>query len=648
MGEQINRFYEFGPFRLIPAERQLLRDTEPVALPPKAFDTLLMLVEQSGHIVKKDDLIRRVWPDAFIEENNLNQCVSLLRKALAGGNDGEQYIETVRGFGYRFTADVRQDSDETNAFLLHKHTRTRLVVREQTSEAQSDKQIVREAPFAADSFHPLHRQRLVFGVLIAATALAGLAIAAFFLRASGESTQSLTTPAVHSIAVLPFQPLGNDGRDEYLGLGVADALINKLGQLKQINVRSTGAIQKYADGERDPVIVGRELNVDAVLDGRIQKSGEKVRVTVQLVRVQDGGSLWAEKFDQEFSSVFAAEDAIVWRVSHGLIPVLNPQDQIRLSKQYTDNQEAYEAYLKGRYLWNKRTTDSVRQSIEYFRQALEKDPNFALAYVGLADAYLIDDVTKAEPALRRALELDDTLGEAHASLGFYRMFWHWDWQAAEPEFERAIELNPNYATAHQWYALYLAVRQRRDEATKEMRQAVEIDPHSPNLNADLGQLYYFAHEYDQAITQCRNALKTDPDFHPAHEYLFLAYMQKSMYAEAVEEYLKSQETHTSANLTSLRDAFVKSGWRGFLKTVLKQRRAKDSTAFQAVIYAQLGNKERAIRELERAYDAGDFFLTFIQVEPAYDELRADPRFQDLRRRMNLGTRPNGTGDEKGK
>jgi DNA-binding winged helix-turn-helix (wHTH) protein/TolB-like protein/Tfp pilus assembly protein PilF len=632
MGEQNNRFYEFGPFQLVPGERQLLRAGKPVALSPKAFDTLLILVEQSGHVVKKDDLIQGVWPDAYIEENNLNQYVSLLRKTL-GGNNGE-YIETVRRYGYRFTADVRQVSDETSALLLHKHTRTHVVVREETTEARRDMQIVEHAGSVAHSYPLPRTRRLVFGVFIAATAVAGMAVGVFFLRGSGDSKQSMT-PAIRSMAVLPFQPLGTDSNDEYLGLGVADALITKLGQLEQIKVSPTGAIQKYAEGARDPVAIGRELNVDAVLDGRIQKSGPRVRVTVLLVRVRDGGSLWAEKFDEEFNSIFAAEDAIVWRVTRGLIPMLNKQDQEKLSKHYTDNQQAYEAYLKGRYFWSKRTTDSLRQSVEYFQQALEKDPNFALAYVGLADAYLINDVPKAETVLRKALELDETLGEAHASLGFYRTFWHWDWQAAEPEFKRAIELSPNYATAHQWYGLYLAVRGRSDEATREMRQAVELDPHSPNMNADLGQLYYFAHEYDQAITQCRKALETDPDFHFAHEYLFLVYMQKSMYAEAVEEYLKSQETHTSARLASLRDAYVKSGWRGFLQTILKQRRLKDSTAFQAVIYAQLGDKEQAIKELRKAYDAGDFFLTFIQVEPAYDELRTDPRFQDLLRRMHF-------------
>lgn len=636
MSEQLNHSYEFGVFRLVPAERQLLRDGQPVTLPPKAFDTLVILVQHNGHVVKKDDLLKTVWPDAFVEENNLNQYVSLLRKTLGAGNNGDRYIETVRRYGYRFTADVREAGNEASRLLIQKHTRTQVVVKEEQYEEQ--KRTVSEQASVATRTGFLGGRIARFGMLALALSLAGGVLAAFLFRPRSEVRHTLPTSNIHSLAVLPFKSLGGQDDDAYLGLGMADALITKIGQIKEVSVRSTSSMQRYAGDARDAATIGRELKVDAVLDGRIQKSGPKIRLTVQLVGVRDGASLWAEKFDQEFDNIFAAQDAIAARVVRGLRPVLTAPEQEKLTKRYTDSQEAYEAYLRGRYLWTKRTTESSRQSIGYFKQAIEKDPNFALAYVGLADTYLIHDVTKAHPTLRKALDLDDTLGETHASLGFLATFWAWDWGAAEPEFKSAIELSPNYATAHQWYALYLAARGRLDEAKTEMRQAIELDPLSPNMNADLGQIYYFAHEYDAAIAQCQKALELDPNFLFAHSYLSHVYAQKGMHLESVKESLECDQEvgRTPREIASLREAYLHSGWRGFLRALLEREKIQRmGHAEKASTYALLGDQENAIKELERAYDNKEFFLTFVQVEPEYDDLRSDPRFQDLLRRMRL-------------
>jgi len=304
----------------------------------------------------------------------------------------------------------------------------------------------------------------------------------------------------------------------------------------------------------------------------------------------------------------------------------------------SDNPAARDAYWQGRYFYNKRTTTDVRLGEQYFQKAIVADPGFALAYVGLADTYLILDPAKAEGPLRKALELDNGLGEAHASLGFLRMFYHWDWPGEQAEFEQAVALSPNYATAHQWYALYLTSQAHFDDAKREMSKAIEIDSHSANLHADFAQILYFAREYNDAITECHKALELEPNFLFAHQYLSSIYANKNMYAEAVEEVLMADRTAgrlSDEAINSKRQIFMKAGWAEFLRAELKLMVPGESPVITAGLYTMLGEKDRALGELERGRDANDFFLTFIKVDPAYDDLRSDARFQNLLRRMNL-------------
>lgn len=625
-GMEENLSYEFGPFRLVPAERQLLRDNQPVSLTPKAFDTLVTLVQNSGHALKKDDLIKQVWPDSFVEESNLNHNISLVRKALGDGKNGDGYVETVRGFGFRFNADVRRETERDASVLVHRRTRTQVVVKEQTTETQRYTRVE----------HPIENRRLLRPLAITLglfVAVFGIAVWYFFLR-SPANPNPQTAPVIRSVAVLPFKPLGLDNSEDYLGLSMADSLITKLGKIGNVNVRPTSAIQKYTDEARDPISIGRELKVDAVIDGRIQKSGERLRITIQLLEIKDGRALWSENIDGKFSDIFTVQDFLSKQVALAVTPNLTAPEIARLIKHGTDNADAYQAYLKGRYHWSQRTTESLRLSVEYFQQAIARDPNYALAYDGLADAYLIFDVPKAEPALRKALELDETLGEAHASLGFLRMFWHWDWQGAEIEFKRAIELKPNYATAYQWYALWLAAQGRLDEAKKEMGKAIELDPLSPNMRADLAQIHYFAHQYDEAIADCRQALDLDPNFSFAHHNLVAIYTKKGMQTEAVTQQLKAEEGRP-ATINLLRETYAKSGWPGFLQALLQSEGARTAHARKAWLYAVMGDNSNALKEIERACDDRDFFLTFLKVEPAYDNLRGEPRFQHVLKKMNL-------------
>jgi DNA-binding winged helix-turn-helix (wHTH) protein/TolB-like protein/tetratricopeptide (TPR) repeat protein len=640
MSEQINRFYEFGPFRLVPDERQLLRDGTPVSLPPKAFDTLLVLVQHNGHAVKKNDLIEMVWPDAIVEENNLNQYVSLLRKVLDDGVQGERYIETVRRYGYRFEANVRETQNETNAILVYKHGRTQVSLKEE----QFEKAV------AVSSALP-RRLTLTLAVLAVAVVLSGIAITLFLMRTPSKVESAAPKLNIKSIAVLPFKPPGVANADEYLGLQMTDVLITRLSHLQQPGVRPTSAVLKYSGPTQDALVAGRELSVDAVLDGRIQRSGNRVRITVQLLSVKDGTPLWADEFDGNFSDIFNVQDLVCERVGRAVAPNLTSAEIARLGKRETENAEAYQAYLKGRYFWNKRTAVDFRKAAEYFQQAIAIDPNYAQAYVGLTDCYsFLGDGASARRYLERALALDDTLADAHATLAFvYKFCGGWDWDGAEKEFKRSIELNPSYAPAHHWYAYDLAAMGRLDEAVREIKQAHQLDPLSVVINTDVGEILYFARRYDEAIAAYRGSLEMDPNFPVAHCLLGYAYEQEGMYAEAIAEYQKWQalakgSDHPEAAGPLGRTYALLGRYDEAIRILdeLKQRKEKSAQAGKlyipfnvALIYAALGDKDKAFEWLEKAFAHHDYDMIYATMDPRSDSLRSDPRFQDLLRRMKL-------------
>src|SRR5215471_5184821 len=646
--KSVSQIYEFGPFRLDAATSQLFSNGQPVPLEPKVFQTLLILVRNWGRLVDRDELMGEIWPDSFVEDTNLARNISILRKILRKAEDGSRYIETIPKRGYRFVGNVRKpefsDSDnaggpippqgepKTGSKDNLRNWKLRAATPTQ-SEHQGPKTpsrgllVLRDSLVATQDRLNKHSKLALGFVAIALTAV-GVGATLYLRQKVARPANALGS--IRSIAVLPFKQLGGEEPDQYLGLGLADALITRLGNLRQIKVRPTAAVQRLASDEADPGAIGRTLGVDAVLDGLVQRQGDTVRVTVQLVSAKDGSPIWAEKFDEPFNSIFAAQDAVAMRVAHKLVPVLAPGEPETRPRRDTASTEAYEAYLKGRLFWNKRTTESFRKSIDYFKQAIQKDPSFALAYVGLADAYSMNFVPEAEPTLRKALELDDTLGEAHASLGFYKTFWQWDWPGAEQEFKQAIELSPNYPPAHQWYASLLAELGRVDQAKQEMVLALEIDPLSPNLNADMGQMCYFARQYDEAISFCRRALEVDPEFVPAHQYLSCVYMKKGAHAEAVQEYLKA---HDPNGLEPWKSAYDRSGWSGFLQSLINTNHVSTS----ANIHLQAGNKKAALDDLERCDAGGWLTFSFIKVEPLYDDIRAEQRFQNLLKRIGLGS-----------
>jgi tetratricopeptide (TPR) repeat protein len=432
---------------------------------------------------------------------------------------------------------------------------------------------------------------------------------------------------------------------------MADALITRLSTVRQLVVRPSSSIFKYTAADQDPLEAGRQQIVDAVLDGKIQQAGDRVRVTVQLIRVKDGQQLWAEKFDEKFTDIFALQDAISERVAAALALQLTGTEQDRLTKRYTEDTQAYELYLKGRYFWNKRTSESLQKGIDYFNQAIQKDSRYALAYAGLADSYIIlgnfglvppkDAYPKAKIAAEEALKLDSDLVEAQVSLAFVKALFERDWPGAEAGFRRAIELNSNYGPAHQWYGVCLAGAGRLDEAVTELKRAQQVDPLSLTISSVVGWMFYLARDYDKAIAQEKIALEMDPNFALAHRYLGLAYEQKGMYAEAISEFQKARALSASrpSDSSSLAHAYALAGRTAEAQQILHKAKERDVyfPAYDiALIHVGLGQKDPAFEWLDQAVEERSPWLIHLTVDPRFDPLRSDRRFKNLIQQIGLG------------
>jgi serine/threonine-protein kinase len=490
---------------------------------------------------------------------------------------------------------------------------------------------------------------------IAAVAIVGVAVVTYRSRTPllpAAQIQAEPAATVQSIAVLPFKPLVLGARDEALEMGMADTLINKLSGMREVIVRPINAVRKYADLEQDAVAAGREQRVDVVLDGSIQKSADKVRVTVRLIKVADGSQLWTESFDEKFTDIFAVQDRVSEKVVGLLALKLTGQEQSLLAKRYTDDAEAYEFYLKGRYHLNRLTDDGFARGRDYFQRAIDKDPNYALAHAGLADAYNrlsgfnalspTAGFPKARAAAIKALELDDKLAEAHTVLGSVNFFYDWDWPSAEREFKRAVEINQSYADAHQMYSYYLTAMGRFDEALFEMRRAQELDPLSLEKISGVGEILYYQRQYDPAIAQHRKALEMDPNSGFAHWALGRAYTEKGMHEQAIAAFQKaiplsgdSPDEPASLGYVYARLGKEREARQAIAELEGRSKRSFISPVIIAFIYAGLGDKDQAFACLERAVDERDSILVFLKVEPAFDRLRSDPRFTSLLTRVGL-------------
>ena len=640
--------YEFGPFVLDPQEQRLTRDGVSLSLAPKDFEILLALVRRAGRLVEKEELVKDVWPDdSFVEEANVSRRVYAVRRALGVTENGESYIETVPKRGYRFLPEVQEISVHAPANLvIEKRTQTRVVSREiiETEDLPPSRRDLLLLNAGRRKWRARNWLLLGLSLLL----FAGAAYFWFLKRPKPPGT----IRNVETLAIVPFTPLDAETKEKHLGLGMADALITSLGNLHQITVRPTSAVLKYADAPQDPEVVGKQLGVQAVLEGSVQQAENRVRVTARLVRVDDGATLWSQKFDTKLSDIFSVHDAISEQMADALTLQLSGEERQRLKKRHTDNAEAFQLYVIGRHHWNLRSRDDIKKAADYFEKAISADPEYALAYAALADTYdLFDEYDllpptqsfpKAIDAAEKALTIDESLAEPHASLAFAKTHYEWDWKGAEREFKRAIQLNPNYSTAHHWYAYFLVLESRSDEAFIEINRAHEIDPLSLIINTDIGEILFYARRYDEAINQFRKVLEMDPNFSPAHRRLWKVYEQKGMYNDALEMFLKfwaawGNGMEARRELTT---AYHQAGWTGVQRKWLEQRLNESKTSYVtplslAGIYARLGERDYAFDMLEKAYADHSSGIVYAKVEPVFDGLRDDQRFRNLMARVGL-------------
>jgi len=455
-----------------------------------------------------------------------------------------------------------------------------------------------------------------------------------------------------SIAVLPFTDLSEQKDQEYFCEGLADSIINALTNIQNIRVPARSSAFSFKGKERDINDIGNRLNVETVLEGSIQKVGNKLRITAQLTNVADEYLLWSEQYNRELDDVFAIQDEITLTIVDKLKIKLLGEEKARIGKRHTIDPWAYEAYLKGRYYCNKRSEEGMTKSIEYFKQSIEIDPAYALAYAGLADSYIVlgewaiypskEVYPKAKAAALKALEIDDGLAEAHNALAMIKRDYDWDWSSAEKEFKRAIELNPNYPTAHQWYAEYLSGMGRHEESIAEIKRAQELDPLSLIINTVSGYVFYFARQYDLAIEQCQKTLDLDSTFIPAHYFMGLSYEQKGMYEEAIEELKKGVTVSKESPLleATLAHVYALAGKRSKAQEILEElkKRSKKKYVFPsgiALIYCGLDEKDQAIKWLEKDYNERSSGMVMLKVDPMLDNLRSDPRFNALLKKIGL-------------
>jgi len=604
MSDQPKRIYEFGPYRMDTAERLLLRDGEVVQLQPKVFDLLLVLVERHGRLLEKDELMKMVWPDAIVEEANLANNISILRKTL--GANGERFIETVPKRGYRFVAPVR----------------------EMVAQADVDADVSASAPATATkrqgapsvwNVNRWMRRRPGLAALLLILLLAGLASAFGSQWLTGRSKPPASNTAIRSIAVLPFKPLVAESQDEAFQMGMAETLIFKLSNLKQLSVRSINSVRKYANLGQDPLAAGREQRADFVLENSFQRDGDRIRVTSRLMNAVDETAVWTYQCDEQYcANLFVMQGAISEKVVAALSLHLTGPERERLRKHYTENREAYQLYLKGAHHLDKRTKEGFEKSIEYFQQAIRIDPNYALAYARLANAYHSlssyvppkEMMPKAKAAVAKALEIDDQLAEAHTMLGHIKNLYDWDRPGAEKAHKRALELNPNSEVVHRLYAIFLMTTNRLDEALVEINRALEIDPLSILDNRNKAQILYHTRQYDQAIEQCRKMIDLEPNVPMGYAWLGPSYEAKGDHEQAIAAYLKfaTVDGQSPEEIETLRTAYQVSGLKGYWRKrleLMKEQAKRNSQLDQSLfagIYARLGQKEQAFACLEKAFE----------------------------------------------
>lgn len=669
MPSLINHLYEFGEFSLDAQSRVLKRAGAATPLTPKAFDVLLLLVQNAGRVVSKDELMKAVWPDSFVEESNLTQTIFMVRKALDETSD-RRYILTVQGQGYRFLVPVTEltgQTAEANAPVSS------------AAASGTDAEGAVEAPgtssaragsagngsagsgSAGSGSSGAWRARAaggrrlaVIGCVAAVLVLiAGVAFWQWRLRRNAARAE-----AKIMLAVLPFENFTGDPGQDYFSDGLTEEMISQLGDLDpaHLGVIARTSVMHYKHSQESLPQIGRELGVQYVIEGSVRRDSEQVRITAQLIEVKDQSRVWAREYDRDLGHLLELQGEIAREVANEIDVSLSGRQRIAAAQgaarpHGTTSYEAYDLYLRGRYLWNERTIEGFRQAADSFQQAIDKDPKYARAYAGLADTYSLmstwylgpqnELMPKARAAALRALELDEGLAEAHASLALIEENYDYDWAGSEKEFRRAIELNPQYATAHQWYAEFLSWQGRFDEALAESAQARLLDPLSLIIATDHVSILYYARQYESAVEQCRQVLELDPTYGHAQGVIIPLYLEMGKYDEA----LNADNRWVTTGVEPWQWAW-EAAINGRAGRTTEARRAMagleqitgsrpDRYALLLVAYSGTGQKDRVLDLLERAYAEHSNAIVDMKVNPMYDPVRSDPRFQDLLLRVGL-------------
>src|SRR5580692_6990884 len=632
MSSLVNSLYEFGEFRLDAHKRTLRRGEDLVALTPKAFDTLLTLIERQGQTVTTDELMKAVWPDSFVEESNLTQAVYVLRKALGQTRD-QGYIVTLPGQGYRFVADVKP------------------VQRNATPAADTgdNGHAILSSPRRAQQL----RRRLL--VLLGIAVVLFLISAAYFKWFRPRPVSAART----MLAVLPFENFTGDPAQDYFSDGLTEEMISHLGDLdpRHLGVIARTSVMHYKHSQASIPQIGKDLGVQYVIEGSVRRDSERVRITAQLIQVNDQSHLWAREYDRELGHLLELQTEIAREVANEIEFSLSGRRPIKAAREAAarvpdpTSYEAYDLYLKGRYFWNKRTEGGFRQAADYFQEAIDQDPNYGRAYAGLADTFTLmstwfvgspdELMPKARTAAMRALELDESLAEAHASLALIRENYDYDWPGSEKEFRRSLELDPQYAIAHQWYAEFLSWQGRFPEAFAESERARQLDPISLIGATDRASILYESRQYDSALKQWRSVLDLDPTYAHAEHMMIPAYLQLGRYDDAVKVIDRWEAVGEGPWMWGWKAAvYTRAGHPDEARrAVAKLEQSSGSSANRAatllVAYLGTGQKERALELLQQMYAEHSNAVVQMKVDPMFDPLRSDPRFKDLLLRLGL-------------
>jgi TolB-like protein/DNA-binding winged helix-turn-helix (wHTH) protein/Tfp pilus assembly protein PilF len=615
--------YEFEGFELDLKRYELRRNGQPLKLEKLPMELLILLVSRGGELVSREEIIEKLWgKDVFVEtEHSVNTAVRKIRQTLGDDPENPRFVKTLVGKGYRFNATVSSRNDQESPSI----------------ETHSGK---------SPSIHHLTRWLVGAGV---AVLLVGIVLGGNVAGLRDRLLGKTRAVEIGSLAVIPLENLSGDKAQEFFADGMTDELITDLAQNSNLRVISRTSVMRYKGSRKPLPEIANELGVDAIVEGTMEKAGNRIRVRAQLIRASDDRHLWAESFERDLSDVLGLESEVASSIAR--------QVQMKLLSEHPPanrkiNPAAYEAYLKGRYAWNRRGETALMEGIQYFQQAIALDPNYAEAYSGVADSYMTlgylsylppqEAFPQARAAAEKALSLDGSLAEPHASLAYINFYFDWNWTVAEAEFKKAIALNPNYATAHSYYCYFLTAMQRPEEAKAEVEKALQLDPLSLSINTDVGFQMVYTRKYDAAIEQLKKTLQMNPKFPLAHLWLGRSYQAKGMFEEAMEQYQATDAALPNwvvtiagiGNLQGLQNRGADA--RLTLAKLEAMAKNKYVTPYGvALVYAGMGNKDEAFRWLNKAFDDRANWLVWLRFDPRWDSLRADPRYSGMIVRMGF-------------